>query len=587
MSGSCARLFLWDRAGCIVTESFDIREHPEILCEFLWRFSQTSDVGCGHDVTVEVATPEEELHFKDAVRGHVQLQLSIEGEALEKAILEHYAPGHVAAIHVLPQDCTSAPENIRRFIVSRPVVAPLYLAGRGTRGYWAMDTSDRRVVFIKDTWRNCETMPGREGDLLRHLHDQGVHYIPSVVCHGDVPDCFPEEPRLIASNEYHVTATDEFRTYPWVCQVAGQMVTVYKQAHYRVVLGTVGYGLRNFRDTEELLHSTYDVFTAMREASTKASRIHRDISLGNIVLVREPGRTIRRGYLIDWESSYEVDESGQALIPGRSGTWLFMSQRMLSHVNAYARQTLADDMESLLYVILYPALRWLPHDYPDYELPDLLQRFFEARTEIRGISHGGNHKLANAVCRATTREIDFKDASFQEWLNTVMDYHSPPEPLEEAYAGRWSDPSHLDRYWSEFLQTHQLARNDRLSTCSRASSSPNSVTSTVDEEDRDASSIPSSLGKRREAPNPPSFLSEQLPKRTRRASARRPQQDLEASASRRSLRKRQSATSAQGVATNDHAPLRQRLRRRTAPAHGKQDVIPNDAPSRRGSRRRA
>ena len=197
-SGSSARLFRWDRAGCIVTESFDIREQPELLCEFLWRFSQTSDAGRGHDVTVEVATPEEEVYFRDAIREQVRFQLSVEGEALEEAVAEHYLPGYVAAMHVLSQGCPAAPGNIRRFIVSRPVISPLDIAGRGTKGYWAVDTSDRRVVFVKDTWRDYETTPDREGDLLRRLHGQGVPCIPSVVCHGDVPDYFPEDSRLMA-----------------------------------------------------------------------------------------------------------------------------------------------------------------------------------------------------------------------------------------------------------------------------------------------------------------------------------------------------------------------------------------------------
>ena len=198
MSGSRVRLFRWDRAGCVVSESFDIREEPEILCEFLWLFSQASDAERGHDMTVEVATPAEELLFTAAIREHVQFQLDVQGDALEHAVLEHYAPGRVAAVHVLPLGCEAEPGTIRRYIVSRPVVAPLHLTGRGTRGYWAVDASDSRVVFIKDTWRNCEIMASWEGETLRSMHDQGVRHIPSVVCHGDLPDYFPEEPRPIA-----------------------------------------------------------------------------------------------------------------------------------------------------------------------------------------------------------------------------------------------------------------------------------------------------------------------------------------------------------------------------------------------------
>lgn len=51
----------------------------------------------------------------------------------------------------------------------------------------------------------------------------------------------------------------------------------------------------------------------MRDAYRLDSRIHRDISLGNIVLVKDPDRDIRRGVLIDWEVSSKVDEKGKSL----------------------------------------------------------------------------------------------------------------------------------------------------------------------------------------------------------------------------------------------------------------------------------
>lgn len=54
----------------------------------------------------------------------------------------------------------------------------------------------------------------------------------------------------------------------------------------------------------------------MRDARDKAARLHRDISLANIVMVREHGSVVRRGYLIDWDASSPVDDSGQAVDRG-------------------------------------------------------------------------------------------------------------------------------------------------------------------------------------------------------------------------------------------------------------------------------
>ena len=57
---------------------------------------------------------------------------------------------------------------------------------------------------------------------------------------------------------------------------------------------------------------------AMNDAHTRGSRLHRDISLGNIIVVREKGHTIRRGYLVDWDASCETDDLGQASGVGRA-----------------------------------------------------------------------------------------------------------------------------------------------------------------------------------------------------------------------------------------------------------------------------
>lgn len=45
----------------------------------------------------------------------------------------------------------------------------------------------------------------------------------------------------------------------------------------------------------------------MIDAHDKADTLHRDLSLGNIILYRDAGGTLRVGYLIDWEFSRKVD----------------------------------------------------------------------------------------------------------------------------------------------------------------------------------------------------------------------------------------------------------------------------------------
>ena len=132
------------------------------------------------------------------------------------------------------------------------------------------------------------------------------------------------------------TETDQYCKQPWACPVLAKKVVVSTHIHYRLVVGEVGYGLERLKGTRELLSATYDAFhggsacihalcailnmlsSAMRDASDKASMIHRDISVGNIVLVREVDGAPRKGYLIDWEMSDKVDEHGHALERART-----------------------------------------------------------------------------------------------------------------------------------------------------------------------------------------------------------------------------------------------------------------------------
>ncbi|KAJ8457588.1 hypothetical protein ONZ51_g11440 [Trametes cubensis] len=453
LAGSLARFVRWDRSGCIVSRAFDIRDNPDLLAEFFWRFSKLTDAERGYDLTVRTASPEEEELFHDAIKDYVQVQLDGPGQTeLEKALVTHYQRGHVTVVPVWSQD--SKPEdNPQRFLVSRPVVTPLTLDGRCTRGYWSVNVATRRVCFLKDTWRTF-ARPGSEGGTLENLNKLGVRNIPSLAIHGDVRST--DDPGGPAQD----TQTDQFVDEAWARRIGGRDVIVTRRRHYRLVTHTVGYGLKDLRGTEELLHATYDAFVAMQDALAKDKRLHRDLSVGNIILVKEPDRNVRRGYLIDWDASIRVDKKGEALREGRAGTWSFMSIRMLSFNHAEYKHTIKDDMESLLYVVLYCALLYLPHRFTAKNLTALYDKFFEECQDFGTTMYGGVGKDANGANRTWTRRVRFGSPALQEWLDTVMNYHSPLAEDGEKYEGMW-EVDKLDTFWSNFLETHELERDNR------------------------------------------------------------------------------------------------------------------------------
>lgn len=95
-----------------------------------------------------------------------------------------------------------------------------------------------------------------------------------------------------------------------------------------MVSKTVGFPLSDFTDARELFLALQDVLegacfpislysllmssAAIIAAYEKCQRLHRDVSLDNIILYRSKKGERRRGVLIDWEFSVPVSREGKA-----------------------------------------------------------------------------------------------------------------------------------------------------------------------------------------------------------------------------------------------------------------------------------
>ena len=246
------------------------------------------------------------------------------------------------------------------------------------------------------------------------------------------------------------------------------------------------------------------LLTGMADARNKDSRIHRDLSMGNILLVTEEGRSARRGYLIDWDASCEVDDTGASIHRDRpvsdfaqsladdahqlmttilslQGTWEYMSLAMVhrDRTETEHRQTLEDDMESLLYVIIHCGLLWLPHDLTDAELDATIAMFFTSRN----VSLSDTAAIRREAKERGIRPIEI-GCGLKDWLFGLLDHFagfelSDGEGEDEGEdvqqpAGAAGDgaPSgepqqewnieNLEKFWEEFLRTHTLDKADRV-----------------------------------------------------------------------------------------------------------------------------
>ncbi|KAG6842738.1 hypothetical protein H0H87_010763, partial [Tephrocybe sp. NHM501043] len=149
------------------------------------------------------------------------------------------------------------------------------------------------------------------------------------------------------------------RDSSWKC--GNKWTRITKRFHHRFVTDVIGKPLRCASDSKVLLQAAADAFKA-HEQAVKAGVLHRDISDGN-VLITESGR----GILNDWDMAIYLptadDKEASPRRPRRherTGTWEFMSTLLVN--GHHMANTIQDDMESFVLVILYHALRYFPHN---------------------------------------------------------------------------------------------------------------------------------------------------------------------------------------------------------------------------------
>ena len=138
-----------------------------------------------------------------------------------------------------------------------------------------------------------------------------------------------------------------------------------------------------------------------------------------------------------------------------------MSIDMLRNAENDRHHTFQDDMESLLYVVLYCGLLWLPHSLPKRQLAMVISFLFEYSDMLDIGRVGGNGKVLNA-CHCIHSVLAAFPSDLQDWLQTVMEFHRPIAHSEEEYGDRWTNPNHLDDFWGDYLKTHVLNRDDRV-----------------------------------------------------------------------------------------------------------------------------
>ncbi|KAF7439743.1 hypothetical protein PC9H_000079 [Pleurotus ostreatus] len=329
-----ARFIRFDRSGALVSKRFNFTKDCTPLIRFFHRFSKMTLAERGYDPTVRVASKKE--------------------YAYARALLNDWAPQHERP--VFKMDVYDSKTNrIRQFLVWGSLADPESPLGRATRGYPAVEVTNgllpgAQPMFLKEQWHS--TALGQEIDTLRELNKEGVPYVPTLVCGGDLPG-------------------QTTRTQDYVSEIERRGDKhIECRVHVRFVVSEVGFPIERFSSSKQLFQVVYHAFQAHKVAYTKCQLLHRDVSGGNILIQRNGD-----GLLSDWDMAVkEADIQNGPRAHERTGTWAFMSIALLQATGR--RHTVSDDLESFFWVVLYYSLVYLTHNKVK-RLPRIIKNIFE------------------------------------------------------------------------------------------------------------------------------------------------------------------------------------------------------------------
>ncbi|GJJ12210.1 hypothetical protein Clacol_006451 [Clathrus columnatus] len=347
------RILFWDWSGIIVTERFRLTN--DYFAEFFWRYNKAKGGQRGHDETIGILNAQE----RNAVS---KLGLFDKGARLVKILV---GQGNTALSYVVEQP---------NFMGG---ISPF---GRSTRGFIAY--SLREIIdfkgsdpvwqpkrfYLKDTWRIVHRHP--EHEFYDKLH--AVKYVATYCQASDVPN--------------HETTIQ--RIYQEASGALGSPNKIRHFQHYRIVLSEVGTQLTTFRSTRELVSVIHQALQAHQNAYD-AGVLHRDISVGNIIIRESESGGEREALLIDWDMAKFKDDNAA----GTMERTQFLAARFLRNPEA-SQPNFDDDLESFVYVLTWVVFCYTDVNFTPSVLYDKIYTIFnKSYLNDQGIEVGGDGKV--------------------------------------------------------------------------------------------------------------------------------------------------------------------------------------------------
>ncbi|VDB84850.1 unnamed protein product [Peniophora sp. CBMAI 1063] len=398
-----ARLLYFDRSAVVYSELFDWRE-TSVLAEFFQQFAVAGPLARGYDPSVQKISADDKL-VRDA--GTIFNKAYDAGDELPDDITWDSVFKSVRSADTTYWLCNVYDEKTRTFhrvLTYRVHTSTPYFAGRATCGYVGVDIDRKSVAYMKRSWRiGLPSFPKERDIYLSFEESEGggpVPHLPGCYFGGDVPrnsdslakDYFdwveagkpggswtpPSdiEPICTVTPDYADAhnirrgASDRTDLTDAQIEVIPYVLTV-------TLFSRIGGRLRDFKSTRQLCTAVRDALETHDVAYRLKKILHRDVSESNILIAKIKGKKGEvEGLLIDWDLCVELWKYLTARRKGRTGTWAFMSARMLEKNQSFVHEAV-DDLESFCYVLHWEVFHYR-HTVPFNRKSILLQQMRQA-----------------------------------------------------------------------------------------------------------------------------------------------------------------------------------------------------------------
>ncbi len=275
--GSYARIIRFDNSGIVATEKIDYTKDGARLTQFFVRYGRLQSKNRGHDPTATRINgkPSKGKDGEEDDMTKLAKAMRKYGQEVAEQRPDDYVPPlfNKTLDEQWPWWKLKVYDEITQsshfFAVGKPHFYSGGVVGRGTCGYIAVpldeegmptplriykdgkavpvdadnekakdpDYRDVYFVYLKDAWRVDHPGIEKEGAILHVLNNHGVHYVPTLLYHGDLGDDTLSYTKWPA---YH--ADDELKDCP-----------LKAHQHYRLVVAEVGKPLSEFANGRELV----------------------------------------------------------------------------------------------------------------------------------------------------------------------------------------------------------------------------------------------------------------------------------------------------------------------------------------------